>query len=134
MPPPFLSDEMIRKMCPQNHPPPLTKVYNIAPRSEPNYLNVLPAIKPAPYKVNVPSIMNNMAVSLVKDRSDNAQVLMNAQKEVLSIYDKPMNMFAEKEITAADVNVPVSAPLPMADTYNQPSGNLRGAYNKLPAQ
>ncbi len=134
MPPPLQTDEMIKRMCPQNHPPPLTKVYNIAPRSDPNYLNVLPGIKPAPYKVGVPTIMNNMAVSLVKDRSDNAKVLMSAQQQVLSLYEQPMNKFAESEVMSADVNVPASAPLPKSDPYNQEMGNnLRGRDN-LPAQ
>ena len=133
MPPPLQTDEMIKRMCPQNHPPPLTKVYNIAPRSEPNYLNVLPAIKPAPYKVNVPSIMNNMAVSLVKDRSDNIKSLISAQEQVLSLYEQPVNKFAESEIREADINVPASAPMPKSEPYNQKMGNLRGRDN-LPAQ
>ena len=118
MPPPALTDEMIRKMCPQNHPPPLTKVYNIAPRSEPNYLNILPSIKPAAYKVNVPTIMNNMAISLVKDRSDNMKVLMSAQQEVLDLYEKPLNKFAESEVREANV-----------DAGGEISSNLRGSYN-----
>ena len=48
MPPhPIFTDDFIKKMCPQNHPPPLQKVYNIAPSGTPGYMKTLPGIKPA---------------------------------------------------------------------------------------
>ena len=118
MPPPFFSDEKIKNMCPQNHPPPLKKIYNLAPRNDPKYLNILPGIKPAPYNVVSPTILNNMAVSLIKDRSDNIRSLINAQEEVINFYEKPKNELALKLVQEAEV-------IPNGNIYNlRGSGNL----------
>jgi len=116
MPPPLQSDEMIRNMCPQNHPPPLTKLYNIAPSTTPRYLEVLPALKPAPYNVVSPAIMNDMAKSLIPSRTSNIKALMKAQEEVLNIYSKPTNTTAMKQVEEAEV---------------YPTTNLRGANEEI---
>jgi len=115
MPPPLQSDEMIRRMCPQNHPPPLTKLYNIAPSTTPRYLEVLPSLKPAPYNVVSPAIMNDMAKSLIPSRTSNVKALMKAQEEVLNIYSKPVNKLAMSEVEKAE-DLPQGIPLPAFKT------------------
>ena len=88
MPPPLQSDNFIRQMCPQNHPPPLKKVYNIAPKTF-KYEQIMPGLKPSAPVVTSPLTMNIMAKSLIKDNSQNAKALLMAQKGVLQIYEKP---------------------------------------------
>jgi len=108
MPPPLQSDAFIRRMCPQNHPPALTKVYNIAP-TKMNYMNVLPGIKPAAPQITSPLIINTMAKSIIKDNTQNAKALLMAQEGVLKIYEQPAKNI-EKLMT--------------------PSGNLRGTTSR----
>jgi len=88
MPPPLQSDAFIRRMCPQNHPPPLKKVYNIAP-TRMKYRSVLPGIKPSAPVIRSPLTMNTMAKSLIKDNTQNARSLAIAQQGVLKVYDAP---------------------------------------------
>lgn len=89
MPPPLQSDAFIRRMCPQNHPPPLGKIYNITSVAAPKYKEMLPGIKvAAPYVIS-PVYMNTMARALVSDRGNNARALLMAQQRVLAEYAKP---------------------------------------------
>jgi hypothetical protein len=88
MPPPLQSDEFIRRLCPQNHPPPLKKVYNIAPTNY-KFEQIMPGLKPAAPVVTSPLIMNTMAKALIKDNTQNAKALMMAQQGVMKIYEKP---------------------------------------------
>tara|TARA_B110000285_G_C15056024_1_gene579633 strand:+ start:463 stop:855 length:393 start_codon:yes stop_codon:yes gene_type:complete len=76
-------------MCPQNHPPPLGKIYNITSVAAPKYKEMLPGIKvAAPYVIS-PVYMNTMARALVSDRGNNARALLMAQQRVLAEYAKP---------------------------------------------
>ena len=89
MPPPLQSDAFIRRMCPQNHPPPLGKIYNIASVKTPKYKKILPGIQvAAPYVIS-PVYMDTMARALVSDRGNNARAMLMAQQRVLSEYAKP---------------------------------------------
>ena len=89
MPPPLQSDAFIRRMCPQNHPPPLGKIYNITSVKTPKYKERLPGIQvAAPYVIS-PVYMNTMARQLVSDRGNNARALLMAQERVLREYAKP---------------------------------------------
>tara|TARA_R110000803_G_scaffold28063_3_gene65252 strand:+ start:211 stop:609 length:399 start_codon:yes stop_codon:yes gene_type:complete len=76
-------------MCPQNHPPPLGKIYNITSVKTPKYKERLPGIQvAAPYVIS-PVYMNTMARQLVSDRGNNARAILMAQKRVLAEYAKP---------------------------------------------
>ena len=89
MPPPLQSDAFIRRMCPQNHPPPLGKIYNITSVKEPKYKQMLPGIQvAAPYVIS-PVYMETMARALVSDRGNNARAILMAQQRVLREYAKP---------------------------------------------
>ena len=89
MPPPLQSDAFIRRMCPQNHPPPLGKIYNIASVKTPKYKKILPGIQvAAPYVIS-PVYMDTMARALVSDRGNNARAMLMAQQRVLAEYAKP---------------------------------------------
>ena len=89
MPPPLQSDAFIRRMCPQNHPPPLGKIYNIASVKTPKYKQMLPGIQvAAPYVIS-PVYMDTMARALVSDRGNNARAMLMAQQRVLAEYAKP---------------------------------------------
>ena len=89
MPPPLQSDAFIRRMCPQNHPPPLGKIYNIASVKTPKYKKMLPGIQvAAPYVIS-PVYMDTMARALVSDRGNNARAMLMAQQRVLAEYAKP---------------------------------------------
>ena len=125
MPPPLQSDAFIRRMCPQNHPPPLKKVYNIAPK-EMRYRSVLPGIKPSAPIVSSPVIINTMAKSLIKDNTQNARALMMAQAGVLKIYDKPAPNL--DKLMNPQGNAPTSAPSVfaprMAEASIDRSGNV----------
>ena len=110
MPPPLQSDAFIRRICPQNHPPPLGKIYNITSVKTPKYKERLPGIQvAAPYVIS-PVYMNTMARQLVSDRGNNARAILMAQKRVLAEYAKP----------APDI------PALLSQTGNLRSGNLRG--------
>jgi hypothetical protein len=89
MPPPLQSDAFIRRMCPQNHPPPLGKIYNITSVAAPKYKQMLPGIQVAAPYVTSPVYMNTMARALVSDRGNNARALLMAQQRVLAEYAKP---------------------------------------------
>ena len=89
MPPPLQSDAFIRRMCPQNHPPPLGKIYNITSTATPKYLQSLPGIKPAAPFVISPVYMNTMAKMMAGDRANNSAALVMAQQRVLEEYAKP---------------------------------------------
>ena len=110
MPPPLQSDAMIRRMCPQNHPPPLGKIYNITSVKTPKYKTMLPGIKVAAPYVTSPVYMNTMARQLVSDRGNNARAILMAQNRVLAEYNKPA-----PDITAL-----------LSQTNNLRSGGLRG--------
>ena len=89
MPPPLQSDAFIRRMCPQNHPPPLGKIYNITSVKAPKYKQMLPGIKvAAPYVIS-PVYMETMARQLVSDRGNNARAIVAARQRVLAEYAKP---------------------------------------------
>jgi hypothetical protein len=89
MPPPLQSDAFIRRMCPQNHPPPLGKIYNITSVKTPKYKQMLPGIQvAAPYVIS-PVYMETMARALVSDRGNNARAILMAQQRVLREYAKP---------------------------------------------
>ncbi len=89
MPPPLQSDAFIRRMCPQNHPPPLGKIYNITSVKTPKYKQMLPGIQvAAPYVIS-PVYMETMARALVSDRGNNARAILMAQQRVLAEYAKP---------------------------------------------
>jgi len=106
MPPPLQSDAFIRRMCPQNHPPPLTKVNNIAPMKM-NYMKVLPGLKPASPQITSPQTIDVMAKSIIKDNTQNAKALLMAQEGVIKIYQQKPK----------DIGV------------SFPSGNLRGTMD-----
>jgi len=93
MPPhPIFNDEYIKRKCPISHPPPLTKVYNIAPSAPPRYLKTLPGMKPAPVPIQSPQTMNVMAKSLARGRLDQEKALMETRNFVLATYEKPAKM------------------------------------------
>ena len=105
MPPhPVFTDEYIKRKCPENHPPPLTKVNNILPSGMPAYLQTLPGIKVAAPVIQSPQTMNVMAKQLAAGRLQSEKALIAAQNAVLATYEKP----------AKSVEMP-------------PSTNLRGA-------
>lgn len=111
MPPPLQSDAFIRRMCPQNHPPPLGKIYNITSTATPKYKKNLPGIKvAAPYVIS-PVYINTMARQLVSDRGNNQRALLMAQERVLAEYAKP----------APNINKLLSQ-----------TNNLRGAESQTP--
>ena len=110
MPPPLQSDALIRRMCPQNHPPPLGKIYNITSVKTPKYKTMLPGIKVAAPYVTSPVYMDTMARQLVSDRGNNARAILMAQQRVLAEYAKPA-----PDITAL-----------LSQTNNLRSGGLRG--------
>jgi len=90
MPPhPIFTDDFIKKMCPQNHPPPLQKVYNIAPSGTPGYMKTLPGIKPAAPVIQSPLTMDVMARRLASGRLQSEKALIAAQNSVLATYEKP---------------------------------------------
>jgi len=89
MPPPLQSDAFIRRLCPQNHPPPLGKIYNITSVKTPKYKQMLPGIQVAAPYVTSPVYMNTMARALVSDRGNNARAILMAQQRVLAEYAKP---------------------------------------------
>lgn len=119
MPPPLQSDAFIRRMCPQNHPPPLGKIYNITSVAAPKYKEMLPGIQVAAPYVTSPVYMNTMARALVSDRGNNARALLMAQQRVLAEYAKPAP------------NIPEL----LSQTRNlRGSKNLRGNKNMTPRE
>ena len=129
MPPPLQSDEFIRNMCKEFHPPPLGKVYNITSTKPPKYKEMLPGIKvSAPYVVS-PVYMNTMAKALVSDRGNNARALLMAQQRVMAEYAKPSpnvdSLLSQTKNLRGSSNGPSFEPSQPTMTTNM-AGNLRG--------